>query len=112
MADTLPIIDTMRIHPESELTVIRKWASGMTHLAWVGGWPHSVDMTEVLGATVIVARPPLPALCGAVIRGPWPFSQAGDLVICMEDGKVTCRRCRSEAGYVNPVGDDPGGIVR
>jgi hypothetical protein len=81
-------------HPDAELTVVRRWASGVTHLAWVGGWEHSVDITEVLGRSVVVARPPLLTLCGAILRGPWPFKRAGDLVICMDDDRATCSRCR------------------
>ena len=96
-SSTSKISDTMRRHPDAELTVICKWGSGTSHFAWVGGWEHSVDIASVFGTSMIVARGPLPTLCGAVIKGKWPFGRAGDLIMCREgDSGPTCRRCERE----------------
>jgi hypothetical protein len=107
---TKALADTMERHPAAELAVVCKWGSGTSHYAWVGGWDHSVDLTTVLGKSMVVARPPLPTLCGSVLRGPWPFQRAGDLVMCADDPATpTCRRCRRLAPEManGPEGPSP-----
>lgn len=89
-------------HPDAELTVVRKWASSVRHLAWVGGAEHSVDFATVFGRQMVAAHPPIVTLCEAVLKGRWPGRIAGDLVICIDEPGIgsNCRHCLRAAKHL------------